>query len=322
MTQRFIGSRLFLSCDLVGSTRRKQDGGDTAAWIKVFLEFYRLFPALFRDKLAGQRDAQALTPRLWKPVGDELLFVCDVAHEKHVHALVSAWLEAMESYEQELTDERLSTKGSAFIATFPFPDREVRIARDLNQSQSTVPDAEADNERALLTDASGHVHDFLGPSIDTGFRIASRATHRYFAMSIEVTWAYSAVHERAKTNPTALRLLEEIKLKGVWNDRAYPVFALDRENTLPVNEKLAKVRGEQAPGVSEVCALCRACAGAPNWPSAIHLPESDRDEFKTLQYQLDHRGAELDNLHDQLQSWPVAGEAVDGDGLPSDLPDD
>lgn len=319
MTGRYIGSRLVLSCDLVGSTRRKQGGSDSNDWINVFLQFYRLFPSLFQAALDSRSPGHGLRPRLWKAVGDELVFICDVVSETDIYVLVDAWLVAMNDYEREEASG-LTTKGGAFVATFPSPDREVRIARALDASRDTMAAAEVDNEHALLSDESGRLEDFLGPSIDTGFRVMSRATHRYFTLTVEVAWAYAAYLLSKDTSSDALRLHEETPLKGVWKDREYPIFAVDREHTLPVNAALIALRQTPTLQSRDICQLCTACSASDGWPGALYLPDSPSAEFKLKHAELLERAAELDGLRDALENWPIGPEPAPDQGLSDDPP--
>ena len=75
--------RLFLSVDLSGSTafKNSQDGEarDQASpkWVTAFDAFYRGFPAKFRSSYALRKTSQSGSdncPKLWKAVGDELIF--------------------------------------------------------------------------------------------------------------------------------------------------------------------------------------------------------------------------------------------------------
>lgn len=96
-----LGSKLFLSCDLVGSTGHKQAAARPRTWLPDFLSFYYDFPALVRSHLGDGLSARLV---FWKAVGDELLYVADVDHEKHIDKIVKAWLRAMDDYEKRLVE--------------------------------------------------------------------------------------------------------------------------------------------------------------------------------------------------------------------------
>lgn len=141
---------LFLTCDIVGSTAYKQRHG--SAWQKTFLSFYREFPQMLGDQVRA--GASPLTFELWKPIGDELLFTCKVEHEDDIYDAVRIWLAAMAGYEtSSLDEERLGTKGGAFIATFPGPDSRCSVPRN-PQSEVSDKAVVALNREALLARGS------------------------------------------------------------------------------------------------------------------------------------------------------------------------
>ena len=175
----------------MGSTQFKQR---TDGWQKVFLSFYREFPQFVATASRAAEDGDGAQFRLWKAVGDELIFEVIVQSEKDVGLAVRVWLDAMEKYELEVLHKSgLALKGGAFIATFPGPDSESTIPRtpDIEDSDNPVVVL---NEKAL----TGHraytkyLYDYFGPSIDTGFRVFSLSTQRFFTLSVEVAWAMAA----------------------------------------------------------------------------------------------------------------------------------
>ncbi|WP_232676738.1 hypothetical protein [Nocardioides sp. R-C-SC26] len=265
-------SELFLACDLVGSTSYKQERGP--GWQEAFLAFYRQFPQKVAD-VKGEHGVQ-VDFDLWKPIGDELIFTVSVRHEHDIYHAVRVWLEAMKRYEVTLAkDTSMSTKGGAFVATFPGPDSESSIPRD--------PDSEtSDRHPVLLNDDalkgqrkhSRYLYDFFGPSIDTGFRVTSECTPRYFTISVEVAWALLlASRDESEMLLDDLTFLKPRELKGVWKGRDYPLFAIDRRHDDPVNQSIKKlVDGDLNREHAEK--MCRECVTSSGWVSAIYLPDS------------------------------------------------
>lgn len=274
-------SLLFLSCDIVGSTKYKQQG---TLWQSTFLSFYREFPQMLGERTRQEGYEPGF--QLWKPIGDELIFTTRVEDEFHVFSAIRIWLEAMRAYEDNvLAEVSLATKGGAFIATFPGPDSESSIPRDPTTEKSDKGVVEL-NDEALASRSDAYLFDYFGPSIDTGFRIISACTQRYFTLSMEVTWALArcAVDAGADTSRFPLddlRLLETRELKGVWDEREYPLFALDRHHTDLVNVALARLRDPSVRPI-DVVNLCKECSAKPNWPSGLYLPKSGSNEFKLV----------------------------------------
>lgn len=256
-----FGAKLFLSCDLVGSTRYKQtrtsglDGSDDDQWMAAFTMFYEQFPLIVADKCKD-----AVTPTLWKAIGDELIFTVDIDREAQVASAVEAWIQALDEMALMLFDKKhpLKTKGGAFTANFPTPDRELHVG--LNGGSSTLV-------------------DFIGPSMDTGFRVLGACSERYFTMSVEVAWAYCAHLEQASIARSDFHWLGLHEMKGVWDGRPYPVFAIDRQSKDPVVAALRKVTGDTLIEPQAVIAVARACHDS-DWPSRIYLAKGSV-EFKS-----------------------------------------
>lgn len=273
-------SLLFLSCDIVGSTRYKQS---MALWQKTFLTFYREFPQVLGDLAEEAEFEREFT--LWKPVGDELIFTVRVRKEDEIYHAVRLWLEAMNKYETDsLQDTPLATKGGAFIATFPGPDSESSIPRNptIETSDKGVFELNAD---ALKTRSADYMYDYFGPSIDTGFRVFSACDNRFFTLSVEVAWALAqcaadAGIDSEKDFPLQhLRLLDNRVFKGVWDGRPYPLFALDRHQSDPINKALAVIQKTDLRS-HQVVDLCQECTKDPLWPSKLYLPDSEHGTFR------------------------------------------
>lgn len=275
-------SLLFLSCDLVGSTSFKQvrqaKGPDSSEppWQQTFLEFYRTFPQLVAQRQAASETGVAFD--LWKPIGDELIMTVHVAKEEQVYEAVRLWQEAIDEYAEQVGPQ-MSTKGGAFIATFPGPDSEVAVPRQPITDKSGL-NVVLLNDQAFEGDRDHgkYVYDYFGPSIDTGFRIFSMATPRYFPVSVEVAWALFAAKREKRDHDEIADIVYRggHELKGVWNGRDYPLFAIDRRHDDAVNRAVKDVDSSAArPDIASAIELCRSCVEAEGWPSSIHLPEAD-----------------------------------------------
>ncbi|MBO9049533.1 hypothetical protein [Curtobacterium flaccumfaciens] len=260
-------SRLFLTCDLVGSTRFKERN---EKWITAFLDFYSEFPAAFGRALRKFGDAKDLEPQLWKAVGDELIFEVAVTSEADVIVSISAWLAAMSEYDDtrrkkgaitretdtgpkgdtgkhrsdrapegngEENSDYLLAQGSAFLAVTPWPNRKVgarlRPTDDAGRSPfgAYVPEEAGivESSKAVeANDLSEYFYDYLGPSFDTGFRVSTLRSPRHFTLSLEVAWIIAQARTLKQSMDLALTWLGSHDLKGVWGSRPYPVYAVDR----------------------------------------------------------------------------------------------
>jgi hypothetical protein len=188
--------RLFLSVDLSGSTAFKNSkvgkGSDGVhpKWVNEFNRFYDRFPKEFQSKY---RSAYSLDlggdepPRLWKAIGDELIFCGVITSIKSAECAIKAFTGTMfefrKIYGQEVMP--LDLKGAAWIAYFPEPNRTVLVHNgDGNQASEDDPIA----SEALEKKADHHPHryDILGSSIDEGFRVGSLASPSMFTFSAQL----------------------------------------------------------------------------------------------------------------------------------------
>lgn len=153
--------RLFASVDLVGSTPYK--AGKRGEWVPEFSRFFEEFPAHLarcshRIKRFRDIDLYRFRLRPWKFNGDEILF--QVRLESHRDALrhVTALSEALHTFE---TPMRL--KATAWLAGFPVMNRAIMASADDIQ-----------------------ITEYLGPSMDVGFRLTRLASPDRMPVSVDL----------------------------------------------------------------------------------------------------------------------------------------
>lgn len=309
-------TRLFFSINLVNSTSFKQEEQKLGhKWQADFLQFYFDFPDCLQSarnkyvaKWKGHLGAEIPEFNFWKAVGDELLFVCSISDYRQVKIAVDIWLEAQNSYENDIlkpaankfdksetnndgTDiaraagshKITQTRGAVFSATFNDPDTVVAIPTGLVDRHEDG--GHAPNNREIIKNidiareqekaSSGkYVIDYIGPSIDIGFHIISKSTAEFFTMSMEVAWCYSLSCIFNRDGNRALKMLGQTRLKGVWDGRYYPIFAKNRGP----DDRVANVllmRNE------DVISICGAYYECDDWPSKLYLPDSPEiDNYK------------------------------------------
>jgi len=172
--------RIFLSVDIIGSTSEKV-GDSSGEWAGAFSNFLfnfrvssvRLFNDFKERKVspcesqsrACECDSCALdekkaVPKLWKLIGDEVVLMAELSCVKH-HAYlhVKALAEAIKSFHN--SHSKLRVKGTAWVAGFPVRNIEIYIPKD----------------------EEWYISDFLGPSIDLGFRLSKKATESKLVIS-------------------------------------------------------------------------------------------------------------------------------------------
>ncbi len=194
--------RLFLSVDLVGSTAFKANPVTSNSdlhplWVERFKDFYREFPrildSVYRDSRSCRIDNMELSsgPKLWKLVGDEILFCCRVQSLQHLSCATIAFLDALEQY-GEIIDEApetssLDVKGAGWIAVFPADNVSLKIEGSNIRSTQTGVDYLTESFEAEADDKPAQF-DFIGPAIDAGFRSSKNASADRFSSSVELAY--------------------------------------------------------------------------------------------------------------------------------------
>jgi len=230
--------RLFLSVDLTGSTDFKSKRGQTSLdWLKAFQKFYGEFPSMFAERYCticeGIPDIgnseKCSEPKVWKTIGDEILFVNRVNSITQLGAFVSAFAETLKDFGSEIhTTHSLNTKGNGWVAAFPSPNCSIGLSRDGNDPLSGNSDLLTEKFESQV-DENPHKFDFLGKGIDGGFRISRNSTIDTFTISP----ALAQLLCRAKRNDETtcfnceFHFHEPQKLKGVVGGQYYPIVSID-----------------------------------------------------------------------------------------------
>jgi len=258
--------RLFFGVDLVGSTSFKQKGkyplklpsgesfGDLgASWFPEIANFYRNvedhFGIAWDDcqkscKVALGEELKN-TPTLWKSNGDELIYSVALNDPSHVGYVLTAWIKALKAYRSDLKcrNQDLDIKGAAWVAGFPIDNAEVIFCKDISKKVERYPDEDPKVFHFKLleqwyedeNDRDGLVKDYVGPAMDTGFRISQQAMPRKFVLSLETALLLASeklkleFYEEFKVPNTILQMSfdEPKSLKGVLGGKPYPVFWID-----------------------------------------------------------------------------------------------
>jgi hypothetical protein len=241
--------RLFLSADIVGSTALKQSrlgafseagAKSQSSWFSVIQGFYIEARRLFLEEWNALRDAHqdhaALfgeSPKIWKTIGDEILFVKVLTDHRQLSIALKCWMAAVRRMRKFLKerDDRLDVKCAAWTAGFPLRNKEV-VINNTAPDRVVVEDYYLENGRILNAYYNGEAQDveidFIGPSIDIGFRLAFSNSRR-FVIGVDIAYILSL------TSTTPDKPIDNIKiyfhgsypLKGVFGGVDYPIFWVD-----------------------------------------------------------------------------------------------
>ena len=316
-------TRLFLTVDLVGSTAFKAKAlknGDKLypEWVSRFREFYRQFPELldaaFRDTKTGRAGVEG--PKLWKIIGDEILFCCRVKNLQQLSCCINAFILTLEQYAASLANIGLDVKGAGWLADFPAKNITLSIndgAIEFNLPSDDLPTEEFEAE----ADKRPHNFDFLGSAIDTGFRVAKHADADKFAASAELALLLADAKER-QLFMREFRYDGRLALKGINGEHPYPVVFVDTERDPGKREIRIRERLVTGEGTIEAVALRDFLKSyltfhgfeLPALPSA----ETDTDETTSASYEQYQKQWQRDLDAARMQDESIqAAETADAD---------
>ena len=247
-----------------------EDGIPAEPWLSPILEFYEQISTIFGEQwkavakhVADEADDCDMgdRPTVWKAVGDELIFSKVLTDHRQAYMSVLAWLRTVQDYRVRIKEHSgsLDLKCAAWIAGFPINNAEV-ILDHQSPAGLTGPD-DGDyilgnlsrlheySQRAQGDGASGKggIRDFIGPSMDTGFRVASVASTRRFVLSADLAFmlAHAAGNLPSTWPAEHLQFYYEGRkdLKGVTNGTPYPVFwvnAVQPDALMEIEDKIEK----------------------------------------------------------------------------------
>ena len=268
--------RLFLSVDVQDSTAFKQqaDERDAAPWREYFAAYFRDFP----KELQAQLPPTAPLPAIWKLLGDEIVFTHRISTLPEIAWLVVAFRTAVAEYRPKISKPRnLRLKASAWVASFPV-------------GNAIVP---LDNGQ----------EDYIGPAMDTGFRLGHLATRRKFTLSVELVWLLlnAPVAERK-----ALPLFYDGRcaLKGIMERDGYPFIWTDLFLVRPpplvrAEDALQKTLPVQTAALRRFCERYIRVHGEPRYVPFISGHFDRRTAEEKRRYQ-----AELDDVEVSLRRLP------------------
>lgn len=240
--------RIFASVDVVGSTQFKmRQPEDSGTWANVFRQFFDEFPTTLRSRYASLGSiaggGEVVPMRVWKYIGDEILFVAELTRHEQVAFHVMAFKDALNEYALQFKKKPgqagLALKGAIWGAGFPVSNAQVAPRRD---------------------GETHGVEDYLGPCVDQGFRLCSLADSRRVPLSVDIAYMLALIP--LSTGHAFHVSCEEPKShKGV--PAPYPHIWLDRldgkqtQEDLILHRKQTRKIGELRDYLDEVYAASR-----------------------------------------------------------------
>jgi hypothetical protein len=256
--------RVFLSADVVGSTAMKQrdtshgasNGRDRllactqwfAALQRFYIEMVRNVETVWSE---FSNDSEACEeeigpePRLWKTIGDEVLYSKDLTNSRQLSTMIQCWITSAIATRAALRehDPRLDLKCTAWVGLFPIRNETILSTTDRATLKELIVDLTPEGVRKVMDRPSlsrNFTPDFVGPAIDIGFRLAKFSSGRKFIISLDVAYILALHLARLPADHPARSLCfrydgrEEIK--GVLGGMLYPIFWIDMRDADSVEE--------------------------------------------------------------------------------------
>lgn len=251
---------------ITGEVKRKRNLHPK--WFAPIADFYSQAQKKFCDEWEDVRkkirtDCQediGGAPSFWKAIGDEICFSKRLTSKLCLLAAMRAWISTLSHIRAMLKEHspELDIKSAAWVAGFPVINTEV-IFTDKSSARTGAEDADDDyvyNVLALLKEfysekeksaTQGNIRshltrDFVGPSIDTGFRISGKASPRKMMISVELAHIWAHVLREFDHDGKAIyhHLCKIVfgydgrsSLKGVMGGIPYPLFWVDLDTANP-----------------------------------------------------------------------------------------
>ncbi|MFH1377271.1 MAG: hypothetical protein ABIH86_00790 [Planctomycetota bacterium] len=231
---------LFFSVDLTDSSRisdNSRKSNDDTSWCQLYSHFYELFP---RELSSAYEEIQSFKEKsnnkglyntffqlgnrfkLWKLIGDEMVFSVQLVDKTDVlfHALVA--IIAQKKYKAKLREFDKcrgfgdpSCKGGLWLAGFPVNNVKISFHASEDERDTKIPD-----------------DDYIGPSMNCGFRLTKLSTERKTVISVELAHLLSSVIDSSHLiddshEKMVLYYEGHVDLKGILSGKSYPVFWID-----------------------------------------------------------------------------------------------
>lgn len=217
--------RVFLSVDLVGSTAFKNSKPHSISpgWAYAFQQFFEDFPRTLLSNysvIPNELHQPESKLEVWKFSGDEILFQAEICSHKEALSHVWVFKSAIKSFDERWHGKRLSLKATGWLAGFPVTNREVTLQLRAREDEVVL-------------------RDFIGPSIDLGFRLTRFSNKNRFVVSADLAiLLLDAIGGTSLLHPCKLFYQGKEILKGVNSGLPYPIVWVHMRDGEPSPEEL------------------------------------------------------------------------------------
>lgn len=209
------GAFLFISFDLVNSTAFKSLY--PTKWPVIFHRFYELV-----ENHALKNFTNSM---VWRYAGDEILFYKQIDKPSELYEVPKVAYKVLKTVLEALNISYPETKNILYIkSTLWIAEATFVKSQNLAGSETLL------NNLIINFDINQKRNvDFLGSDIDLGFRISKFAERDKVVVSAELAYllykSRGIIEEECNYNVLdSLRIVTYERLKGIWNNRHYPVI--------------------------------------------------------------------------------------------------
>lgn len=211
---------MFMAADIAHSTAFKETRygtSDELGWLTPFETFFREMPLVLVGQL-GQafQDADELPEvQVWRVSGDEMVFVAEPRTADEASKLLIGFYRTVFNYHARFSERwPLGLRGCCWAARFPGRNIEVEIP-----------------EMGVAAREGGATYlEYLGPDVDSGFRIAGHADPGHVIVSLNLAESVARLPDQKGLQ---FHFVGREVLKGVYAGRPYPLILVTLTDAMP-----------------------------------------------------------------------------------------
>ena len=197
---------VFISIDLVNSTAYKYKYPQR--WPKVFHDFYMKSTEYLSNFFVHSE------LKVWKSLGDEILFYVTIKNRTEMYKLLEYVDNTLVTLQDFLSkDDSIQVRASVWIADIIEYNEGIKDYNNVSFSSGVHKEYQS--------------LDFIGSDIDTGFRLSKYVTKGRIVICAKIAYILCKMNcpDECEHNISKhLKIVGYVKLKGVWNNRAYPII--------------------------------------------------------------------------------------------------
>jgi hypothetical protein len=265
-------------------------------------QFYKQVELRFAEEWRRYTDlaktgeyAPGSPPAFWKGIGDEAVYVKEITTHREAYCCIHCWMNAINSHRQELRRKypKLDLKSIARIAGFHVNNPEIILRTNVTTAEEDTGgmDSVYDNVKLMKKYHSGDKHnlvrDFVGPSIDIGFRLSSFATPRKLVVSLDLALILAAAEGYRPHDfwfaPMKFFFDGSTSMKGVLGGVPYPIIWIDLLTTDKLEQAEDKLLRRESVAAAALVTYCEEFI-SKHYPRIIrpYIGESIDQRFSTV----------------------------------------